>query len=341
MPKQLKAAFIILISIFYSTLVFSQTNLKYEQHGTGFAISKNGYLMTNYHVIYLAKRSSVGDLFRVYQIINGEAIGFNAKVVSTDYVNDLAILKIDDSTFKGLPVLPYKVITRTIEKGTDIFTLGFPRYDIQGLETKVTRGIIIAQSGYSGEVGHYSISAPIDQGSSGGPLFDADGNIIGITDSGLSTEDSKSIRNAPAISTSQFYAIKASRILPMLDGLPIIELPEKNTISELSFPKKVSQLEKFVFLIATYSESYSDNSSTKQSKVSTSTRDSPNGTYQPKFEIGQIVYFKDRNKFRKGTIIKIEVGALGYWYVIEFRKSNGKIDKVNLLGHRLFLTEPK
>lgn len=340
MPK-LKYIFCPLILLVLSTnLIIGQSNFKYEQHGTGFAISKNGYILTNYHVIYLNNRNSVGDLFRVYQIINGEAIGYNAKVVSTDYVNDLAILKIDDSTFKGMPVIPYKIITRTIEKGTDIFTLGFPRYDIQGLETKVTKGIIIAQSGFSGEVGHYTISAAIDHGSSGGPLFDSDGNIIGITDRGVSTEDSKLLKNAPAISTSQFYAIKASRILPMLDGLPIIELSEKNTISELAFPKKVSQLEKFVFLIATYSGSVANNSNNKQTK-SSATNSGQANAIQPLFEIGQGVYFKDRNKIRKGVITKIEVGVLGYWYIVEFEKSNGKKDKINLLGHRLSLDEPK
>jgi hypothetical protein len=201
--------------------------------GSGFAISPNGYLVTNHHVIEGAK------LIAVQQYINGELIAFNAKIIKDDAKNDIAILKIDDPNFKGFGTLPYTIKTQTVEKGSEIFAMGYPRIDVLGEEVKVTKGYIVSLTGIQGDAGHYQIQAPIDHGNSGGPLFDSEGNVIGITDSG----ESGGI-------TTVYYAIKASKLTTLTDLMPDqIRLPTQNSIKGLTFPQQVKALEKYVFLI--------------------------------------------------------------------------------------------
>jgi Trypsin-like peptidase domain len=201
--------------------------------GSGFAISSNGYLVTNSHVIADAK------FIAVQQYIDGELITFKAKVVKDDEKNDIAILKIDDSNFKGFGVIPYTIKTQTVEKGSEVFTMGYPRIDVLGEEVKITKGNIVSLTGIQGDAGHYQIQAPIDHGNSGGPLFDNDGNIIGITDGGNSTGV-----------TPVYYAIKISKLITLTDLLPEqIKLPITNSVKSFTLPQKVKAFEKFVFLI--------------------------------------------------------------------------------------------
>ena len=309
------------LGVLSNFIVVAQIDYRFLQHGSGFAVSSKGYIMTNYHVINDESSGKAADYFRVFQVQNGETYGFDAKLVAKDPANDLAILKIIDSAFKELPELPYKLVTNSADKGSDVFTIGFPRYDIQGISSKVTKGIVIAQNGLKGEVGHYSISSAIDHGSSGGPLFDSDGNIIGITDGGLSTEESKKM-GSDALSTSQYYAIKASRILPMLDNLPVIKFPEQNVIQNLTFTQKVKKLEYFVFLVAAYKDSRMSYSSTNRTKANQNTTNS-NSKSQPLYQIGQAVYHKSVNKKIECVVLGIEKNLRGYSYVVSYTDNKG------------------
>ena len=106
-----------------------------EWSGTGFAL-KNGYIVTNYHVIENAKTISI-------QGVSGDfAKQYNATIVATDKYNDLALLQIIDKTFKGFGTIPYNVKTTVSEVGEDIFVLGYPLTSTMGDEIKLTTGVI-------------------------------------------------------------------------------------------------------------------------------------------------------------------------------------------------------
>ena len=142
-----------------------------EWTGSGFALLE-GYLVTNYHVIENAKSiivQSGSDVFSNKK---------TATIIGTDKVNDLALLKIqgDITTY----TLPYSVKTFTSDVGEDVWVLGFPLTSTMGDEIKLTTGVISAKSGYEGDVSMYQISAPIQPGNSGGPVFDGKGNLIGV-----------------------------------------------------------------------------------------------------------------------------------------------------------------
>lgn len=199
--------------------------------GTGFALSNN-FIATNYHVVENAKSISVKG-------INGEFIvSYNAEVVATDKFNDLALIRINDSRFNGFGDIPYSVKTNIAEVGEDIFVLGYPMTATMGDEIKLTTGVISAKTGYQGDVSLYQISAPIQPGNSGGPLFDNNANIIGVVNA----------KHQGAENVG--YAIKASYLRNLIESYTSQSLlPADNVISTLPLTGKVQQAKNFVFMI--------------------------------------------------------------------------------------------
>ncbi len=205
--------------------------------GTGFALN-NGYIATNYHVVENAKS------IKVQGIKGNFNIEYNATVTSTDKFNDLAIIKINDSRFNGFGTIPYRVKTSTSEVGEDVFVLGYPLTTTMGDEIKLTTGVISSKTGFQGDVSLYQISAPIQPGNSGGPLFDGNGNLIGIVNA--------KHRGAENVS----YAIKASYLNNLVESASSISLlPTNNSVSGMSLSNKVKSLKNFVFMITCSSSS--------------------------------------------------------------------------------------
>lgn len=221
--------------------------------GTGFAIG-NGCLVTNYHVIENAKSIHI-------QGVRGSfANTYQASVVGSDKNNDLAILKISDSQFNGFGTIPYKVKTSTSDVGEDIFVLGYPLTTTMGEEIKLTTGVISSKTGFQGDVSSYQISAPVQPGNSGGPLFDSKGNVIGIV----------SAKHVGAENVG--YAIKASYLNSLVESLSGITLPTNNTLSSLSLSEKVKKVDDFIFLISCSTQTNSFNNSGVFSNSSTITQ---------------------------------------------------------------------
>ncbi len=199
--------------------------------GTGFALN-NGYIATNYHVVENAKSIKVKGIGGNFNI------EYDATVVTTDTHNDLAIIKINDSRFSSFGTIPYRVKTTTSEVGEDVFVLGYPLTTTMGDEIKLTTGVISAKTGFLGDVSLYQISAPIQPGNSGGPLFDGQGNLIGIVNA----------KHTGAENVS--YAIKASYLSNLAESASNTSiLPSSNSISGLPLSEKVKKLKNFTFMI--------------------------------------------------------------------------------------------
>jgi len=197
--------------------------------GTGFALCDN-YIVTNYHVIENANKITV-------QGINGDFdIKYLAKVIATDRVNDLAIL----STVHKTPSnkVPYTVKTSMSDVGEDVFVLGYPLTSTMGEEIKLTTGIISSKTGFQGDVSVYQISAPVQPGNSGGPLFDKKGNVIGIV----------SAKHDGAENVG--YAVKTSYLKNLIESTSLTNiLPSNNSIANMSLSGKVKVLTKYVYYI--------------------------------------------------------------------------------------------
>jgi len=139
--------------------------------GTGFFLSEDGYLLTNYHIVENAVDVKVTAL---------QGQDYKAKIIGTDPRSDLALLKIEA---KGLPSIQFGD-SEQLKVGEWVLAIGNP----YGLEHTVTSGIVSAkgrQLGTGGNVPEYQdfiqTDAAINRGNSGGPLVNMKGEVVGIT----------------------------------------------------------------------------------------------------------------------------------------------------------------
>lgn len=141
-----------------------------EGMGSGFIISKDGYILTNEHVIDGASE--------IYVTIIGYDKEIEAKVIGSDYDLDLALLKVN--TNKDLPFLPLGNSDQ-IRVGNWVIAIGNP----YGLDHTVTTGVISAKGRpISIQDRNYEnllqTDASINPGNSGGPLLNLNGEVVGI-----------------------------------------------------------------------------------------------------------------------------------------------------------------
>jgi S1-C subfamily serine protease len=211
------------------------TKVEYEKKqkitGTGFAISSNGLIVTNYHVVENVKQIKVRG-------INGDfEKSYLAKIESLDKNNDLAIIKIDDISFKSLGLIPYGIKDGTSEVGENVNVLGYPLTATMGEEIKFTNGIISSKSGYKGDITCYQCSAPVQPGNSGGPVFDKQGNIIAVVNA----------KHLGAENVS--YAIKSNYLINLINSLPYKVKPTINNIFSKSLTEKIKNISNYVYII--------------------------------------------------------------------------------------------
>lgn len=202
-----------------------------EWTGTGFAIA-DGYIVTNYHVTSGAKRIRVrginGDIDKVYK----------AAVVASDKNHDLSIIRIVDKDFESLGEIPYFLGKSIVDVGDEIFVLGYPMVDSMGTDIKLTEGTISSSSGFQGDKSMYQISAAVQPGNSGGPLFNEDGSVIGV------------ICGKHSDAENANYAIKISYLYSLLNTSKLgLNLPENKLKGGGKLSKKVKEVRDFVYLI--------------------------------------------------------------------------------------------
>jgi hypothetical protein len=211
-----------------------------KSSGSGFFITTGGIIATNAHV--------VEDASNIEVIISNElgTFTYKGKILLVDTKNDVALLKIDDEKFKGLTSIPYG-ITENSDVGSKVFTIGYPLNDVMGSNYKVTDGIISSKTGIADDVRYYQISVPLQPGNSGGPLFNKEGNVIGITSARL---------NSKAVGTqieNVNYAIKSSYLLNLYNMIPnSTKLTATSTIATKELQDQVKVLKNYVCLIKVF-----------------------------------------------------------------------------------------
>jgi S1-C subfamily serine protease len=173
--------------------------------GTAWGAEK-GYLVTASHVV------SGGNTIEVYS--SGEKIG-EARIVADDPTNDLAVLKLTPAKPGKITILPFS--TRPASLGRSIFTLGYPEPDSLGQRIKMTAGEVSSTAGQNDDARFLQISAPIQQGNSGGPVIAWDGSVLGVVESKLTKFGDDPAKLAPEMVN---YALKVSYLRPMLEDLP-------------------------------------------------------------------------------------------------------------------------
>ena len=141
--------------------------------GSGFIISDDGYVLTNYHVV---KEADKGKLD--VQVLTYDGTAYNATIVGTEASNDVAVLKIDA---EGLSAASFGN-SDVIRVGDTVYAVGNP---LGELEFSMSTGhvsakdrVITTQENES--INMFQIDAAVNEGNSGGPVYDAGGSVIGI-----------------------------------------------------------------------------------------------------------------------------------------------------------------
>lgn len=142
-----------------------------EGSGTGFIVDRNGYIITNQHVIDKADRIKV-------KLAGDDGTEYKARVIGYDTETDLAVLKIDAKQ----PLVPVQIgNSDSVQVGDWVIAIGSPF----GLQATVTAGIVSAErTSRDLPVGSFQnflqTDAAINPGNSGGPLLNIRGEVIGV-----------------------------------------------------------------------------------------------------------------------------------------------------------------
>lgn len=200
--------------------------------GTGFAVSTNGYIATNLHVI--------NDADSVF-IQNNAGESFKVKIVLKDPEFDIAILKIDDKNFKRLAALPYTIKRNSAGVGENVYTWGYPKDD-----AVLGEGYVSSKSGFIGDTTQYQVAIPLNPGNSGGPLLDNNGNLVGI----ISGKETSAEGASFAIKSK--YILEAMRAIPQDSMGKKLAVNKKSVLSGLKRAKQIEKLQDYVFMIKVY-----------------------------------------------------------------------------------------
>lgn len=200
--------------------------------GTGFLIDGKGYLITNAHV--LKGTSAV--------VVNNNGDEFLAKIINIDLQKDLAVLKITDADFKPVQNLPYSLKKSNVDLGEELFTLGYPRDEIV-----YNLGYLSAISGYNGDTSSCQISLSANPGNSGGPVFNKNGEVVGIV-------SAKQVQAEGVV-----FAVKSREIFKMIDDLKKddtsiakIKLPVSTSLKGTDRVNQIKEVQDYVYLVKAY-----------------------------------------------------------------------------------------
>ena len=196
--------------------------------GTGFALTNDGYLITNYHV------TDGADSIYI-QTRNGNY--YKARVIAFEPRTDVAILKVEDKKFRfGKGELPYTFANAKLSLGSKIYTLGFPQNEIVYNE-----GYVSSRNGYEGDSMQYRLEVAAAPGQSGSPVLDNSGNIVGI----VKAKDDQTV--------STTYAISSKALLGLLTDLNAgIKLPKTSKMSNFTREQQIEKIQDYTCMIQVY-----------------------------------------------------------------------------------------
>ena len=203
-----------------------------KESGSAFLVDSKGYLVTNAHVLKNAKGIIV---------LNNKGAEFKAIIVKIDESKDIAILKIVDKDYKSLGILPYGIRKSSTDIAEPIFTLGYPRNEIVYGE-----GYLSAKTGFNGDTLSCQIAVAANPGNSGGPVFNRNGEVIGI----LSTKETKAEGVVFAIQSK--YIIDAINALKKNDASVDVKLSTKSSLKGMDRVQQANKIQDFVYMVKVY-----------------------------------------------------------------------------------------
>ena len=201
--------------------------------GTGFLIDGKGYIVTNAHVVE-------GSQAVVLQ--NNKGQEFRASIIHINQENDIAILKIVDEDFKIHSTIPYSFKKNGAELGEQLFTLGFPREEIVYNE-----GYMSALTGYNGDTLSCQIGVSANPGNSGGPVFNRNGEVIGI----INTRQTQAEGVVFAVNAKNIFNTVDS-IMQVDSSVNYLKLPLTSQVKGMDRVQQIRKISDCVFMVKSY-----------------------------------------------------------------------------------------
>ena len=142
--------------------------------GSGFIIRDDGYILTNYHVIEYAAEYGYDVTVMLH-----DGSRYTADIVGTEEYNDIAVLKINASGIKGADLGD----SEALSVGDDVFAIGNPLGELEfsmstGHVSALDRKVLTEENG--DEINMFQIDAAVNEGNSGGPVYNSGGRVIGV-----------------------------------------------------------------------------------------------------------------------------------------------------------------
>jgi serine protease Do len=146
---------------------------------------------------------------------------YTGKVIHSDTNLDVALIQLD-GIHDGLRPLLFAPGAK-YQPGENVYTLGFPMADVLGVSPRVSKGLLSASVGLKDDPRHLQISAEIQPGNSGGPLFDEHGEVIGMLNASMNAMQVL-LQTGGALPQNINFAIKSQAIGEFLKSAKV-ELP--------------------------------------------------------------------------------------------------------------------
>lgn len=201
--------------------------------GTAFYVSSQGHLITNHHVID-------GATTIIVQGDDGQLL--TAEIIEADPANDVALIKVSTDAS------PLKLAEPNgVERGDEVFTLGYPLIEFQGQEQKATFGRVNSLKGIADDVRFLQVDVPIQPGNSGGPLLDKRGIVVGIVTETL--DQIVVLREAGSLPQNVNYAVKSDYVVPLLRMHGINNTVSEPTVPVSGLPGLIQGAERSVVLV--------------------------------------------------------------------------------------------
>jgi serine protease Do len=176
-----------------------------EMQGSGSIISSDGYVLTCAHVVTGVHEATIWV----------QGVRYPCRVLNSNTNLDLALLKVDGD---HPPFVPLRLESgRDYSLGESVYTLGFPLADVLGTSPRLNNGLISAKVGMNDDTNFVQISAPVQPGNSGGPLLNANGQVIGVVSSTLNPLGVL-LRTGGALPQNVNFAIKLASVRKFLDA---------------------------------------------------------------------------------------------------------------------------